>query len=261
MFIIAEVGSNWESLEDCIASIIAAKLAGADAVKFQLYTHKELYGYDGEIAGELPREWVEKLYSKCEEVGIEFMCTAFSAEGYDFIDPFVKRHKIASAETTDISIRNRVWELDKPILVSSGGSSLEEMVDIVKKLEGRDVSVLYCVSSYPAKNIDFRAINRLARRFHKVGYSCHSDEWLPTALACRDFDHLEVLEKHFKIRDMNTPDNGHSILPSDFSKMVATIKNGYPLQMPHPTETDFIKYTKRRYIVPLGGFYRTKNNG
>ena len=279
MFIIAEVGSNFLNLQDCLDSIAAAKECGADCVKFQMYTHKELYGYECEgqglnhlvLPGQLPREWIPLLHAECERVGIEFMCTAFSPEGYRFIDPYVKRHKIASAENTDMDILETVKAFGKLALISTGGSTIEELVKIceffeTEPLNACNINFMYCVSAYPAKNVNLNAIDELYEEFSPwdvdIGYSCHERGWRTAADAVISYQ-VSYLEKHFKVRDMETPDNGHSINPKIFKKMVDRIREGYwPLEpdaeIPSKQEADFIKYTKRRFIPELGGYFRTK---
>ncbi len=69
-FIIAEVGSNWNNLEDCLESIQCAKVCGADAVKFQAYTGEALYGTPQVVSNQLPLEWLPKLKEKADAAGI-----------------------------------------------------------------------------------------------------------------------------------------------------------------------------------------------
>jgi N-acetylneuraminate synthase len=261
-FIVCEVGSNWTNLQDCLDSIVAAKECGADAVKYQLYTHRELYGYDGEMDGELPFEWVPILADKCKEVSIEFMCTAFSPIGYQMIDPYVKRHKIASAETSDPNIWEMVVWLSRPILFSTGGSTFQEIMEPFELYPEANLTAMYCVSVYPSDNacISKAGVDRLQRRLgNRVGYSCHTT----TGQECFAAAQIgaTVIEKHFKIRDMNTPDNPHSILPEEFKFMVSQIRSLIPDEQyifPNPDEADFIKYSKRRWVPELNGYYRTK---
>jgi sialic acid synthase SpsE len=267
--IIAEIGSNWTCKQDIFDSITAAKDAGADCAKLQLYSHKELYGYDGPVMpGEIPRTWIPEFSLHCNRVGIEFMCTAFSPDGYRFIDPFVKRHNIASAENTDMHILETIKSLRKPVLMSTGGSSIEDIRRSLCTLDmdHQDVTLMYCVSAYPAKNIQLDGILKIDTTFphSKIGYSCHSSEWITPVYANSYADwgnakSLDVVEKHFKIRDMNTPDSPHSILPEDFKYMVAALRQVVVYQHPDRQEADFIKYAKRRWIPELNGYYRTKN--
>lgn len=278
-FIVSEVGSNWLTFDDCIESIKVSAQVGASAVKFQMYTHTELYGYPmpmpvnnlnplitGRMPGELPREWIPKLASACDEHKIEFMCTAFSPEGYRFIDPYVKRHKIASAENSDAEILAQVQGFNKPILMSTGGSSLSEIKLAVDTLQSNvyspvpEVTLMYCVSAYPAKNVNLETMTFLSLfslKLDNYGYSCHTDEWVTPVMAANNY-RAAVIEKHFKVRPMYTPDSDHSILPDEFKKMVDAIRGGLKPQFPDPQEEDMVKYHKRRYIKELGGYFRTK---
>ena len=288
-FIIAEVGSNWTTLDEALASIGVAKDCGADAVKFQLYSHKELYGFDDQpwttadanhpgyhmyidrfgrsfkvgdvipLMGELPREWVPQLAKKCQEVGIEFMCSAFSPQGIQFLDPYVKRHKIASAELTHDTMLRVAKASGKPLLLSMGGSTMQEIGDALKLLSRDRTTLLYCVAAYPAKDVTLDGIHFLVDRFQlPVGYSCHTDEIATPYYAARWYG-APVIEKHFKLRDMATPDNGHAITPDKFKEMVGWIRREKAFApIPHPLEADMVNIHKRRYRPELGGYYRGK---
>lgn len=262
--IISEVGSNWLNQDDCLRSIEVSKEVGADICKFQIYSHRELYGYDGpQMSGEMPRDWVPVLARHAEKVGIEIAFSAFSPDGYRFIDPYVKRHKIASAENTDKDILETVKGLGKPVLVSTGGSSKLDLFNLITTdLVSMDITIMHCVANYPAKNINM--LNLSAPKGVKVGYSCHSTEWMMPIHAdvySRYYNErpIDAVEKHFKVRSMYTPDSDHSILPDEFKKMVDALKtDNFTEQFPHSDEADFVKYTKRRYIPELGGYFRTK---
>lgn len=227
MEIIAEIGSNWITHYDCIHSIAKAKEHGADAVKFQYFTHQDLYGVPGSRSC-LPD--LEALNAEAEKHGIEFMCTAFSPGGYQLVDRYVKRHKIASSEITAIDILSTVGSFKKPVFVSTGGATTEEIDNAVRILEGCEITLLYCVTDYPARVIDFRNIERLRRRYQplgcKVGYSDHSTDVLnvPTmALVCR----ATVIEKHVNfLSSQTTPDAPHSLSEEEFSMMVRILRSG-----------------------------------
>ena len=88
-FIIAEIGSNWLTIDDCFFSIKQAKYAGADAVKFQVFDHESLYGSHKNMAHVLPVMWLPALAARCNEIGIEFMCSAFSPELAELVNPYV----------------------------------------------------------------------------------------------------------------------------------------------------------------------------
>jgi sialic acid synthase SpsE len=253
-FIIAEVGSNFTSLKDCYDSISMAKQLGADAVKFQLYSPQELYGQNlfELLSGfELNPEWLPSLRIKADACGIELMCTAFSPRGVETVDPFVKRHKVASSEISHARLLTKIRESGKPVILSTGGASLADTALALDVLGRNQVSLLYCRANYPARNIDLRGITKLREAFGlPVGYSCHSACWTTPLLASRYYG-ASVVEKHFKIREMNTPDNPHSLLPEDFLKMVKGIRD-YEAQhvaMPDPSETHMMLFHKRRLIM------------
>lgn len=268
-FIIAEVGSNWKSLEDCLDSIASAKECGADAVKFQMYSAEELYGKTTEEVGcagqpgimDIPIEmkgilnpaWLPKLKEKADSCGIELMVTAFSVSGLNYVDHFVSRHKIASSDLCYVELLSRAATTGRPIYLSMGASSLSD-IDKALHYTGPLTTLLYCVSSYPSTNINLAHITVLRRRFDiPIGYSCHTSDWR-TAVGA--FYHgASVIEKHFKLRDMDTPDSPHSILPEDFKKMVDAIREGKDsITFPHPSEIDMLKRHNRRLIAvkPIG---------
>lgn len=223
-YIIAEVGSNWRDLKDCTDSILLAKNSGANAVKFQLYTHLGMYGIDGKLEGELPREWLPILRQKAEQCKIDFLCTAFSVDDLNYVDHFVLAHKIASSELTHTRMLERANAIGKPVFLSTGASSFEEIAYAMNILKDCDAIPLYCVIGYPAKEIDLRKITALNAIYGKAGYSDHSIDILhiPKA-AVWDFGAL-VIEKHFTIiPDVKTPDQGHSLSPREFKRMVEAI--------------------------------------
>lgn len=295
-FIIAEVGSNYKSLQDCLDSISMAKQVGADAVKFQLYTFNELYGFDPwredikdletranaeDVDGvriscamekhELPKDWLPKLKEKADAVGIELMCTAFSPEGLEYVDRFVKRHKIASSEISHVPLLNAARKTKKPVIISTGGASPTDIALALNYSERVLTTLLYCVSVYPSTNVDLQGITKLREEFNlATGYSCHTAEWTTPVLAALHYG-AEVIEKHFKLRDMDTPDNPHSILPDDFKLMARKIEGSTFVPMPRPDESDMKTLHKRRLIatsqIPKGftlnfgfnyGIYRSK---
>jgi sialic acid synthase SpsE len=183
-FIIAEVGSNWLTLEDCLTSISQAKLCGADAVKFQAYNPQALYGapLDGSwtfapirLDGQLPLEWLPKLAEKAKAVGIEFMCSAFSPELVDAVDPYVNIHKVASAEMTHVRILEKLRQIGKPVILSAGASGVEDIRAALSTLGPIPVVLMYCVAAYPAREVNLGSIQLLKTQFDRpVGYSDHS---------------------------------------------------------------------------------------
>jgi sialic acid synthase SpsE len=260
-FIIAEVGSNWVTFEQAKDSISLAKKAGADAVKFQLFTFEALYGVGKDVgrAGQMPLDWLPRLKEKADACSIEFMCTAFSPALYDVVDPFVKRHKVASAENNHPGILKKVRALGKPVFVSTGATNEADIRWTVSALRSIEFSstnpvpltLLYCVAAYPARSIDLRAIPYLAKTFEvPVGFSDHSTDIIQTPRAAAELG-ATVIEKHFTAwPELNTPDRPHSLTVDEFTKMVAAIRSPEPYRyLPSHEETAMYKLHNRRLIA------------
>lgn len=255
VLIIAEVGSNWLTFQDCIDSIVKAKSAGADAVKFQLFDAKALWGFnqDGALkaVGALPPEWLPKLAEKAKACGIEFMCTAFSPELYDVVDPYVSIHKIASAEACHIRILEKVKSYGKPVILSTGAKGEQDILAAVNVLGHTPKILMYCVAAYPAEDVNLDVISTLASKFNTpVGYSDHttSTTQIPGGAIRRG---ACVIEKHFTvIPESHTPDRGHSLSPEQFGRMVKGLREGVPaLIAPTPSEKPMILRHNRRLIA------------
>lgn len=258
MEVIAEIGSNFKTLDDCVSSIRQAKQAGANIVKFQLYTFKELYGVEGvKMPGELPREWIHSLSEVARREGIEFMCTGFSAGGYRFLNPYVKRHKVASSELPDIELLSTLNSLGKPVILSTGGSTLNEIGSALLMLRNVQVTLMYCVVDYPARVVDLRHLELMKDRFGdgcSYGYSDHSTDVLHIPFLAKSFGAV-VLEKHVNFTNhTDTPDAPHSLSASEFQMMTQRLKSRLK-----PEETFQPNPWKRKMItLPNGmrGFYR-----
>ncbi len=259
-FVIAEVGSNWEEFVDAKDSVQMAKMCGADAVKFQLFTNKELYGLEDmeESPHAMPRDWLPLLKEKADAAGIEFMCSAFSPEGVKAVDPYVKRHKLASSENQYLQLLGAMLETKKPLIYSCGGSNLSEIRDTLNFVEhyfgkGLDITLLYCVAAYPSRSHSLFNIERLKRFGYKVGLSDHSKDTLYTPLSAVHHFGIDVLEKHFRLsRIKDTPDAEHSLDQIEFQQMVKRLDMD-PLDesIPYrsPEETCAVSMYNRRAIA------------
>ena len=160
MKIIAEIGSNWRKYESELKNwdlarfqIEQAKELDATGVKFQFFTAQELFG--PQVIGTrlerdvnryaLPQDWLPKLKEECDQVGIEFLCSAFSLDGFKVVDNFVETHKLASPERTDPNLVAWLESQDKPFYYSDGcgGTHLGKGIPMA------------CVSSYPAHFLEY----------------------------------------------------------------------------------------------------------
>lgn len=281
VFVIAEIGSNFRTLEDCLYSIRQAKGCGASAVKFQAYTREALYGvkqytaltpeaWDGgptfvdrPMPGTLPLDWLPKLKYECDKVGVEFMCSAFSPDLLKAVDPYVSLHKIASAELTHVRLLEAARECGKPVILSTGASGEADIGNALNVLGHSGggyippaehfptpTVLMYCVAAYPAKEINTAIILHLKQTFGCLaGYSDHSLDALiipRTAVeqgAC-------VLEKHVTFISDDTPDSPHSLSGDQFRKMVGFIRHGsLPTIGPTPEELPMILRHNRRLIA------------
>lgn len=243
-YIIAECGSNWVTLEHCLQSIVVAREVGASAVKFQAFTSEALYGPGhGALTHELPLEWLPQLREKADACGIELMVTAFSPELVAVVDPFVDVHKVASSDAAWPQMLEAVARTGKPVLVSNGGKSNDEIVRSVQLFQsygGGHLTLMHCVAAYPADCI----IKQHLPPWPSIGLSDHTLGYTAAAQAART--ELDVVEKHFTaFPDLDTPDRPHSLTPTQFKRMVDIIR-GRPVES---EETAMFKRHNRRLIA------------
>lgn len=268
-FIIAEIGSNWSILEDCLYSIRVAKVCGASAVKFQLFTWKHLYGdlpvdkMFG-ISGALREDWLPKLKAQADEVGIEFMCSAFSPELVEAVDPFVNIHKVASAEMNHVRILEKLRHIGKPVILSTGASTAPDIKQALFYLNGMSsivgdkveipcqVALMYCEGAYPAKNTLLSKMVLLKETFGQlalVGLSDHSLEVYAVPMQAIKLGAC-CIEKHVNFVDSKGPDAPHSLNQEEFTRMVKILSGEVtPVLGPSPDEQDMVTTHKRRLIA------------
>jgi sialic acid synthase SpsE len=263
-FIIAEIGSNWLTLKDCKNAIVQAKACGADAVKFQLFDEKALYGRFlnfGWQPGQLDPGWLPELAEKAKAVGIEFMCTAFSPELIDAVDPHVTIHKVASSDCTHIRMLERLASIGKPVILSTGAHGPADIRAALEILGDTPTVLMYCVAAYPAREIDLGCIEALRSEFRTLaGYSDHSTDALCIPLAAARAGAC-VLEKHVTFIDAGTPDSPHSLDAGQFCHMVSALRGErHTVLGPTQAEKGMILRHNRRLIatqdIPEGGILR-----
>lgn len=277
LFIVSDVGSNWKRYDDpkqnkecALLHIREAAKCGVNAVKFQLFTHEELYGFPGDDTYALPREWLPDLKAECDKHKVEFMCTAFSAEGVRAVDPFVNIHKIASAEAMHGGIQDAVLATDKPFLASLGGATPDNIARLVRKYRGKEMVFLECVAAYPAKASDYNlaALVKIGALGVPIGISDHT---LGNAVALTALGiGASVFEKHFMLRTTmpweerdfpGTPDEGHSYCDIGMKNYVEQLREGFSaigdgIKQPRESEAEFVKWAKRE--LGMNTFRRKK---
>lgn len=242
-FIIAEIGHNHQgSVELCKRLFAAAKQSGADAVKLQKKDYRNLYTdaffnseYHSEnafgktygehkAALEFEKEEYETLKGCAEEIGITFFATAFDIASADFLRDF-PIIKIASCDLSNIPLLKHVKTFGKPIILSTGGHTEEDVDRAYRILDGSDLTIMQCTSSYPAdpSTLDLGVIPRWKHRYDcRIGYSGH-DNTIAMPLAAYVLG-ATVIEKHFTLdRSMKGTDNIFSLNAEGMRKLVRDI--------------------------------------
>jgi sialic acid synthase SpsE len=215
--IIAEIGQNHNGDMRVAAELIrAAKRAGADVAKFQVYDARALFPpkaqnpwFDYNCATELKKEDVFRLAELCAEVGIEFMASVFDTERIAWLEAVgVRRYKIASRSINDSQLIAAVAATGKPLIASLGWWKEPQFPSI----KASRVDFLYCVAKYPAPFEDLELASVDFDRY--AGFSDHS---VGVTAACASFVlGARILEKHLTL-DKNAygPDHACSMTPSE----------------------------------------------
>ncbi|WP_375724910.1 pseudaminic acid synthase [Arcobacter sp. KX21116] len=263
VYVIAELSANHNgSLQIALDTIKAAKECGANAIKLQTYTADTLTLncknddfmvkggtlWDGKNLYELyewastPWEWHKELFDYARSLDIDIFSTPFDKSAVDFLEQFnPSAYKIASFEITDYNLIRYVAKKNKPIIISTGIATLEEIHDVVKicKDEGNeDIILLKCTSSYPAplEEANLKTIVDMKERFNvEVGFSDHTLG--STAPIVAIAFGAKVIEKHFIIdKSIGGADAEFSMEKDEFSFMVKSIRESEKLI----GETDYI---------------------
>jgi pseudaminic acid synthase len=256
-FIIAEMSANHEQdFEIAVQTIHAMKNAGADAVKMQTYTpddmtlncDKEWFRVGGENNPDVwkgktfydlyqealtPWEWHAKLQKITEDLGMVFFSAGYAPETIDLletIDP--PCYKIASYEANDDMLLKRVAETKKPVILSVGFASFEEIehaLSVLKNNGAKDISVLYCVTSYAdtpqPQETNLSTMLDIAEKFDvPIGFS-DNNNGIEIPILAADMGAC-LIEKHFVLKSNNETalDGNFSLQEDEFKQMVETIR-------------------------------------
>ena len=253
-YIIAEMSANHCGDKELAKKIIkSAKDCGADAVKVQTYTADtitidcdneefQIKGglWDGQTLYELyqkaytPWEWQGELKQYADEIGIDFFSTPFDFTAVDFLESInVPCYKIASFEAMDYPLIKYAAKFGKPMIISTGVSSLEEIqgaIDACKSVGNNDITLLKCTSAYPAQLEDMNIITikdmleRFSSQGVKIGLSDHSMSNIPAITAVTLG--ATVIEKHFTLdRNLGGADAGFSLNVEEFKSLVQAIRD------------------------------------
>jgi N,N'-diacetyllegionaminate synthase len=280
--IIAEAGVNHNGDMALAKRLVdAAAEAGADHVKFQTFSADRIAlknagkaGYqklatasDESMHGMLSRLELsagmhEELISDCRAKGISFLSTAFDIESVDLLAGFgLELFKIPSGEITNLPYLRHIARLGKPVILSTGMSTMEEIGAALQVIEGagldrENITVLHCTTEYPAPfaEANLAAMLTIRQAFGvKVGYSDHTPgiEISVAAVAMG----AAVIEKHLTLdRGLPGPDHSASLEPLEFKSMVAAIRNvetalGDGVKRPTPGEARNIQVARKSLVA------------
>lgn len=250
VYVIAEMSANHGGcLDNALKIVREAAAAGADCVKIQTYTQDtmtidcdneyfQIHGglWDGYKLYDLykeagtPYDWHKTIKDECEKCGVDFLSTPFDSTAVDFLEDLgAEAYKIASFELIDIPLIEYAASKGKPMIMSCGMASIEEIQDAIEacyRMGNQQIVLLKCCSEYPAewKNMHIANIPDMINRFGvKVGLSDHSAGSIASIVAVSLG--ASVIEKHVKINGVNSADSKFSMSMSDFADMVKAVKD------------------------------------
>lgn len=251
IFIIADAGVNHNGNVKIAKKLIdAAVFAGVDAVKFQTFSPDILVTKDASQAEyqtknigkaesqydmldrlKLRREDHKELQTYAKQKGLMFLSTPFSDSDTDFLDELgVPLFKVGSSDTNNIPSLRHIAKKGKPMIVSTGMSTLDEILDAIstiKEAGNSDIVMLHCTTQYPTpmNDVNLRAMLTMQEKCDVlIGYSDHTvGIEVPIAAAALG---AVVIEKHHTLtRDMEGPDHKASLEPDELKAMVKGIRN------------------------------------
>ncbi|MDA7818226.1 pseudaminic acid synthase [Sulfurimonas sp.] len=251
-YIIAELSANHNGdLQNALNTIKAAKDIGADAIKLQTYRADTMTLdckkddfiidggtlWDGKNLYELykeaytPWEWHKELFDYARELGIDIFSSPFDKSAVDFLETLnPSAYKIASFEITDYELIRYAASKARPIIISTGIATLEEIqdaVNICKKEGNEEIVLLKCTSSYPTplEDANLKMISDLSERFGVIsGFSDHTIGSLAPVVAVTLG--AKVIEKHFILdKSIGGPDADFSMDKEEFKEMIKAVRD------------------------------------
>jgi sialic acid synthase SpsE len=247
-YIIAEIGGNHGgSVNKAKQYVTAAAEAGADSAKFQLYQAENLIHEDEPplpLAGDnydtqygrfkelelSKKEWTEVI-NHCKSEGIDFSASVFDREMLDFVKSDTPFIKIASGDLTNLPLLRYSASTEKPIILSTGFSTLEEIRSVVTDLSDTELVLLHCMGCYPTpdEEANLEMISTLSSEFGvPVGYSDHTVGTLAPIMSVAKG--ARVIEKHFTLnKDQEIGDHRLSATPTEMQKIVTESKRAHEM--------------------------------
>ena len=245
VFIIAEIGNNHNGSYDLAVKMVDAAIdAGVDCVKFQMRNMTSVYrkkslAKQGEDLGteyvldllerfQLSQDEHKNIAKYCDENGILYMCTPWDSDSIVALESLdVKAYKVASADLTNLPLIENLIATQKPLILSTGMSSRDEIQITTNFLNSRNAEfvLLHCNSTYPAPfhDINLNWIKKLKDIHPLIGYSGH-ERGIAVTLAAVGLG-AKVVERHFTFdRSMEGPDHAASLERDEFKALVAGIR-------------------------------------
>lgn len=289
-FLIAEIGVNFydiakkEGISDMDAAklmIDEAKKCGVDAVKFQSYKAETIASRNSPAYWDLSEEPTtsqfelfkkfdkfgaeeyKELADYCQSVGIMFLSTPFDFASVDYLDEFMRVYKISSSDLTNIPFIKYIASKNKPILLSTGASTLAEIkqaVDAIEEVSTVDIAIMHCVLSYPTsyEDANLLMIKDLEEYFpdYEIGYSDHTkpDENMAVLTTAYNYG-ATILEKHFTLdKTLQGNDHYHAMDPQDVAKFRDNVRflaqiNGMKNKQPLICESSARKEARRSIVA------------
>ena len=250
VFIIAELSANHNgSLDTALETVRAAKRAGANCIKLQTYradtitidSNKDDFLIKGTIwegknlynlyeEAYTPWEWHAEIMRAAKEEGLICFSSPFDLTSVDFLEELnVPAYKIASFEITDIPLIEYVASKGKPVIISTGIATLEDIelaLNACKRMGNNNIAILKCTSSYPApiEEANMSMVKDLADRYGVItGLSDHTmGSTVPIVATCFG---AKIIEKHFILnREIGGPDASFSMNEKEFTEMVISVR-------------------------------------
>lgn len=249
--IVAELSGNHNgTLDRALQLVETAARVGVDAIKIQTYTpdtitldsnaapflipaNHALWGgrklFDLYQEAHTPWDWHKPIFTRAAELGLDFFSTPFDETAVDFLESLeVSRYKIASLEIVDLPLISKVATTGKPMILSTGASTLEEVAAAVESAKSsgcEDLTLLVCSSVYPAKSesSNLASMSSLRKKFGvKVGFSDHT-LGIGASIAAATLG-ATIIEKHLTLDpEGDGPDDKFSASPRDFETLVREI--------------------------------------
>ena len=280
VYIIAEISANHAGkLENALKIVREAARIGADCVKIQTYTadsitidcDNDYFKIDGGLwdgyklhdlykEAATPYEWHKAIKDECEKCGVDFLSTPFDNAAVDFLDELgIEAYKIASFELVDIPLIEYVASKQKPIIISCGMGSadeIQEAIDACHRKGNTNIVLLKCCSDYPANWVDMHVANieDMKKRFNvNVGLSDHSMGSLAAIVAVSTG--ATVIEKHICLsRSIKNPDSAFSMEIDEFAQMIKDVHNAITIKGnvkygPNPGELKNLRFRRSLFAV------------